>query len=418
MHISILERLKNKEEWLAFFEHKERCGNLSIDERGDLFTFIENGEYLPIADDILNNGCFSPPQKVLLNKSNTDKKRTVYVYRREENYVLKLIAYMLSEYDGIFSPNLYSFRKNNGVKNAINDILKLDGISGYYAYKLDISDYFNSVDIEKLLPMLENALANDPALYSFLRSVLEYPYALYNDEPTYQKRGIMAGVPVSGFLADLYLSELDAYFFDRGIPYARYSDDIIVFAKNENELEACISYIKSVLDEKGLKINSKKESVSQPYTEWTVLGFSYNNGEIDICRASVEKLKRKMRRKSRALCRWADKNNVDRIKACRVFIRCFNRKLFDNPRSNELTWTRWFFPVISTDRSLHQIDLYMQDCIRYIATGKRNKSRFEFRYGDMKEQGYVSLVNKYYKNDQSVSLQNEKMQKYNVAEEI
>ena len=107
-----------------------------------------------------------------------------------------------------------------------------------------------------------------------------------------------------------------------------------------------------------------------------------------------------MRRKSRALKRWADRNNVEPSKAAAVFIRKFNEKFFNNPDENDLTWSRWFFPVINTDKSLHNIDLYMQDCIRYIATGKRNKSRFNFSYSDMKKSGYISLVNEYYKNSE------------------
>ena len=72
-------------------------------------------------------------------------------------------------------------------------------------------------------------------------------------------------------------------------------------------------------------------------------------------------------------------------------------KLYDNPVYSELTWTRWFFPVINTDETLKKIDEYMQECIRYLATGKRTKSRYNFRYEDIKNLGYRNLVNEYYK---------------------
>ena len=51
-----------------------------------------------------------------------------------------------------------------------------------------------------------------------------------------EPKGIMAGVPVSAFLANFYLRELDEYFYERHIPYIRYSDDILVFAKDDREL--------------------------------------------------------------------------------------------------------------------------------------------------------------------------------------
>ena len=398
--MGILERILQKAEWDDFFKSKLELGHLSQKEASDLGTFIENGEYTELALKILSGGTFSPAGKTLLNKAKNGKKRTVYTYNREENYILKLITHLLHEYDYIFAPNLYSFRKEYGVKNAARNILKIKDLSDYYVYKLDISNYFNSVDVDKLLPELKSVLKNDTALYTFIVSLLQFPYAVYNGEPVYENRGIMAGVPISSFLANLYLSSLDHYFYSEDVLYIRYSDDILVFSKSYDELQKHKAYIKNSLEMHGLSVNEKKECLSRPHEEWTFLGFSYKDGILDVSSVSVEKLKHKMRRKSRALKRWADRNNVEPSKAAAVFIRKFNRKFFNNPDENDLTWSRWFFPVINTDKSLHNIDLYMQDCIRYIATGKRNKSRFNFSYSDMKKSGYISLVNEYYKNSE------------------
>jgi hypothetical protein len=63
---------------------------------------------------------------------------------------------------------------------------------------------------------------------------------------------------------------------------------------------------------------------------------------------------------------------------------------------HELTWARWYFPMITTAESLKIIDQYSQNCIRYLATGKHTKSAYNFRYEDIKKLGYISLVNAYY----------------------
>ena len=96
------------------------------------------------------------------------------------------------------------------------------------------------------------------------------------------------------------------------------------------------------------------------------------------------------------LSRWADKKNLPGEYAAKAFIHRFNAKLYDNPVFSELTWTRWFFPIINTTDTLKEIDRYMQDCIRFLATGTRTKARFQFRYEDMKALGYKSLVHEYY----------------------
>ena len=39
----------------------------------------------------------------------------------------------------------------------------------------------------------------------------------------------------------------------------------------------------------------------------------------------------------------------------------------------------------------------MQECIRYVVTGQYNKKNYHFKYEKMKQCGYRSLVNEFYK---------------------
>lgn len=395
--MEILCRLADSKEWYNYFLYKKEKGCLNQKDEDDLKCFIDNREYIPIVENLLLGKPFNPPKKILINKSKVGKKRIVYTFSREENYVLKLVTYLLREYDDIFSPNLYSFRKDRGVKRATKDILKINGLNSRYIYKVDIHNYFNSVNIDILLPKLKDVLKDDIMLYDFFKKLLQNPYVEYNGEIITENKGIMAGVPISTFLANLYLKELDFYFYEAKIPYMRYSDDIIIFTKNEDELQSSINTIKKALSDNELEVNEEKEVITLPDNEWTFLGFSYNHGIIDISKVSFEKLKAKMRRKTHALARWGNKKGVDGEKVARVFIKRFNTKLYDNPVYSELTWTRWFFPIINTDKTLKQIDEYMLECVRYLATGKRTKSKYNFRYDDIKTLGYRSLVNEYYK---------------------
>lgn len=396
--MDILSRLASENEWKKYFAYKLEKGSISKKDAEDLKRFIDDGEYLKIADKILNGEEFEPPKKTMINKSKAGRKRIVYTFKREENYCLKLITFMLREYDHIFAPNLYSFRKEKGVKCAVNDILKIKNLDNCFVYKVDISDYFNSVDAEILLPKLKIILKNDAPLYDFFEKLLSCPYAVFDGETVMERKGIMAGVPISTFLANVYLMELDFFFYENNIPYMRYSDDIIIFASGREEMEASIEKVKETLALKKLVVNAEKEIITLPDEEWTFLGFSYKNGIIDIAPMSFIKLKAKMRRKMRALERWADKKSVSPERAARAFVKRFNAKLYDNPIYSELTWTRWFFPVINTDCTLKKIDEYMQECIRRLATGTRTKAKYNFKYEDIKALGYRSLVNEYYKS--------------------
>ncbi len=65
-----------------------------------------------------------PPVKHKINKAESTKKRTVYSYSEEETMLLRLVGYLMYEYDEIFSPNLYSFRKKATLKNAVLSSIK------------------------------------------------------------------------------------------------------------------------------------------------------------------------------------------------------------------------------------------------------------------------------------------------------
>lgn len=398
--MDMLYALNKREVWQEFLEYKLSGGHLSKADEKALAEFIEGQKFLPVAEKIANGGSFAPPKKTAISKMSTCKKRIVYTYAEDENWVLKLLTWLLQrKYDHLFAYNLYSFRPRKGVRDAVKRLTRTHNIRQMWSYKVDISNYFNSVPVERLLPLLRDTLREEPEICRFLESLLTNP--LVNDHGNLipEEKGIMAGTPISTFLANLYLAHMDHYFADIGVLYARYSDDIIVFGNTEAEREQSAESILRFLNEAGLSVNPSKEARTAPGEMWTFLGICYRDGIIDVAPVSVDKLKAKMRRKSRALVRWQARKGATGENAAKAFIRVFNRKLFENPVEHELTWVRWYFPLINTTDSLKIIDEYSQSCIRYLATGKHTKAAYNFRYEQMKELGYISLVNRYYKKD-------------------
>ncbi|WP_028516345.1 reverse transcriptase/maturase family protein [Ruminococcus flavefaciens] len=394
--MSLLSKLSQRECWESFYKYKSSLigGSQLVKE---LRSFIDSEKYIPVYQRIISGEAFPLPRKSVISKQDTQKKRVVYTYPDAENMVLKLLTYLiLRKYDGLFSTGLYSFRPNKTAKDAVRQLTRTPHISEMYSYKADISNYFNSVPIERLLPMLKEVLSDDEELYAFLSRLLTEPRVIDGNKVIIEEKGIMAGTPLSAFYADLYLMELDRTFAEKNIPYGRYSDDVILFAETEEKCREYADFLRSFITERGLDINPKKESFCTPDEGWTFLGFSYKSGVIDIAPASVEKMKNKMRRKTRALQRWRQRNELSGEKAALAFIRIFNSKLFECSENSDLTWNKWFFSVINTDTSLRIIDNFAQDCVRFLVSGKRTKSRFNVRYEDIRSLGLRSLVHEYY----------------------
>ena len=396
--MSLLNILSKENVWIDFYEQKVDPAYFRISDAQELFQFVRERRYAPIVERILNGEGLSIPQKKRIAKSGSSKKRIVYSLPEDEAIVLKLLTWlMIREYDWFFANNLYSFRPRYGAVDALKRLTSNREISNYYSYKLDVRNYFNSIDVELLLPVLKRLFADDQPLYDFLAALLSDPRAIDNGEIIEEQKGAMAGMPYAGLLANVYLTKLDREFEERkDVIYCRYSDDIIIFAKEKETLDAAKERLLNTLAELHLEVNPDKVVETQPDEPWIFLGFECNGRQIDVSRISIDKLKAKMRRKARSLERWKRVKGKDGWMAARAFIKHFNKKLYTLESNSEVNWAWWYFPLITTEKSLREIDAYMQDCVRFVATGSRTKSRFNFTYEQMKELGLQSLVNRWF----------------------
>ena len=398
--MSLIDLLDDKDVWERYYQYKiSLLKSNRISE--ELRDYIDGEKYKNVVDKIRQKETFPLPRKAVISKMSTQKKRTVYSYPHDENMVFKLMTNLiLRRYDNIFSRGLYSFRPDRNATSAVKYLKAYPGIDDLYSYKVDVSNYFNSIPIDKLIPILQKTLENDTELFHFLSNLLNEPCVMDRAKIIKENKGIMAGSPQACFYANLYLMDMDRYFEERNILYIRYSDDIIVFADTREKVEEYAEIINMFLKERGLSLNPSKEHFSTPQEGWTFLGFSYCKGKVDIAPASVSKIKAKMRRKSRALKRWYEREEKSGEQAARAFIRIFNRKLFGNVSNdsddNDLTWCYWYFPVINTTESLVIIDRYAQDCVRYLMSGKRTKGRFKVSYSDIRKLGLMNLVHEFY----------------------
>ncbi|MBR3491421.1 MAG: hypothetical protein IKH44_03890 [Bacteroidales bacterium] len=395
--VPILSQLTLQKTWEEFLAYRLLKGRFNWHEFDEADAFVEREDYLPLATKIAQGEGLGLPTKKLVNKMGSGKKRVVYSFAPEEMLILKLIAFLLYKYDNQFAPNCYAFRRGLKASDAIFKINKAIRGQKMWAYKLDIHDYFNSIDIDILLPMLKTMLADDTSLYHFFEKLLTTNLAVSNGQVIEEKHGVMAGTPTAPFLADVYLKEVDFYYYNKGVIYARYSDDIIMFAPDYDTLQHYKNQMCHFLAQYHLEINPDKEIIYTPDEAYEFLGFKCHGHDIDISEATKKKMKGKISRKARSLLRWSHKNHIEPEKAMKGLINYFNRKFFESDDPETLTWSRWFFPVINQMEGLKEIDRYLQQYIRFLGTGKHCKANYKTDYAQLKALGYKSLVNEYYK---------------------
>lgn len=214
-----------------------------IDSHDVYATDVEKAsvEYIP-----------SPLTRALIPKSKPGEYREIFMPEESDKYYQRkhLLPMLNESIDPHLADNSFAYRKGISIENVIELLEKLVDKGYNLVYKVDVCGYFNNIDREILYEQME-PIVPEKWREETKRS-LEVPYK-YKGTLKYPKKGIYQGTPVSGTLANLYLTELDESFQGQdGVFSIRYSDDILLIARGRKKLEKAITKLKKEIRRKGL----------------------------------------------------------------------------------------------------------------------------------------------------------------------
>lgn len=400
MDTSVMHRILDQQLWVDYVEEFKQKNPRKKDEIACYEQILSTRRYQSLAASVIGQKFhFSPPQEIKISKMKTGKKRTVYIHAPEEKLVLRIVNKLLQTRQLYCESLCFSFHPGGGAAAAYKKLLSDKKLNEKCCVKLDIQDYFNSIDVTLMMHILSEKLDVSSPEYSLIRNLLEGKMVLRGGAPVIAlQKGVMAGNPLAPLLSNIYLSDVDEAFRQEGITYARYSDDIIFFVEEER-LEKTMVWLEEMLFEKGLSINPEKTKVRMPGQPWEFLGLCYDKTGITLAYGTMQKLKAKVYRLAKKMRRKIAKGYLTPEMAVKEMIGLLNRKLFG--REGEQTrfyWSRWFFPVMDHSIHLKELDGYIQEKLRYVITGKYNRTNFKkVPYSLLKELGYRSLVSEYYR---------------------
>ncbi|MDO5475997.1 MAG: hypothetical protein Q4F43_02660 [Eubacteriales bacterium] len=341
----------------------------------------------------------SIPEKKMIPKGYTDRKRTVYHFEENEMTLLRIMSFCLHDYEALFPKEVYSFKKGISAKNFIFKICADQRFQEMYVAKTDIIGYGNSIDADILISFLEKYLGErEEEAVAFFRWLLSRQTFRLNGTAMKGNTAALPGIPIHNFFTNLYLAETDRFLIPRCEAYARYSDDIIMYSLTKKEAEGNLSVLLARMKSLHLSphTDESKTKVFGPGESYDYLGISFSGGNIDIAGSSLKKLKRKMRIRAKRIGLDKKRRFATAEEKARHLIRLNHATFYGTPGSSDLSWSQWAFPVITKTDGLHELDLYNQHCIRYVLTGKWSDSQFRISYQKLKELGYDSLVRAYY----------------------
>lgn len=395
--VTILERFYTLEYWNKFLEDLE-----SKEDFLDRALIKEVNKIIASDIKLIDLDSFPYSAKKEIKKYKTSKKRIVYLYPEPYNTYLKMINWLLQsdkEYAQKFCVNSYAYQKNKSIRNGIIRLQKeLNYKTRPYYIKSDFSDYFNSIKLDILeAQLLQFFRSEDHGLMNLLMQLLKESKVYVNGKTVdlYDK-GVMAGTPISGYLANIYMNEVDWEMYKKHIYYMRYADDVFILTKH---IERDLQTFRTLIEPLHVKLNESKTSIGEVTDGFTVLGFQFKDKEIDIDEAKVQKMLNRIKRRSKWFKTWEKQKKVKNEVMVRTFIKGMNAKLYSVDEEDHLNWSRWYFANINTTKSLEKIDAYLVQYIRYLISGKQlgYKKHSEVSYDYIKKLGYKSLVNSYWK---------------------
>lgn len=379
---------------------KEDKDNLWITkelEKEDIVNQLLNGTYT-----------WSIPEKTLIAKSGKKEKRVVYIYNIKDRFILGVIYRAFSYYfRDRFSNTCFSYKTGTNTSDAIRHIRtqkKLDITEGV---KIDIHAYFNSVSKKRVEEMLNELFDNecDIGIKKTLKNLMLSDSVTYNGTELTEFKGLIPGCALGSFFANYCLSDLDRLFDKEEAIYARYSDDIIIIDKSQEQVQKHIQTVLKHLEKYGLTINPDKYKYFTAGDNVEYLGLKLDdNGQVDISNHAKQKIKKQIHRWCRKGRIEIENDGKDFEVVARRIIRRLNNKNFKCMIYNESTfgWCVYAFRYITTIQSLIEIDFYTRDTLRAMKTGKHNKNNVKaINDEEFRQLGWVSLVDLYmlYKED-------------------
>jgi hypothetical protein len=398
--MKVFERMQSVEVRQAFCAKKTKhLVKFDDEETNQLCTYIMSEECVSDIKRLMEGDYYTGiPSRFYIRKTATNRRRVCYRFPLKDKFLLKLMAYVLMDFDFWYTDSLYSFRKDMDHRHFFKKLKALDPNRELYVLKMDVHSYGESLDQDILLECMEPMFKEDPEIFSYLKWLIKRNQFYFKGKLHTERISIQPGIPVGGLMNNVYLMEMDRYVEAHSRLYMRYSDDIAVFLDSYEECIEMKNYILSVMDEKKLIINEDKTAIYAPGEAFEILGIRVEPNQVyDIARNSVSKILFKMKRKTKRLLKKVQRKRIPKDKALFILMKYVNQYFYGCFNdAKDLNWTRWSYGIITTDETLKFIDNYVQNCLRAVASGKGTNARYRVTYSDLKEAGYISLVHSYH----------------------
>ena len=281
----------------AYFEVRVNKGKPGIDN----MSVEQMGEFMAHNRDKLSqsllDGTYKPkPVKRVDIPKPDGGTRKLGIPTVKDRVVQQAILRVVQRYwDHTFSEASFGFRPNRSAHQAVKQAQKYVSSGQQWVVDIDLEKFFDRVNHDVLMALVAKRI-KDKRLLKLIRAFLNAG-VMEDGVIIEEEEGTPQGGPLSPWLSNVMLDELDKELEKRQLKFVRYADDCNIYVSSERAGIRVMEGITAFLGKKlRLKVNEEKSAVARPW-ERKFLGFTFTRIELKVRIApkSLDRAKDKLR---------------------------------------------------------------------------------------------------------------------------
>ena len=271
-------------------------GSAGVDGMNVTAWKAKQGKHLSVLRHRLINDTYRSRavKRVYIDKPGSSKKRPLGVPVVVDRVCQQAVHAQLSPvFEQHFHPDSHGFRPERSTHTAAQQVQQYQRQGYSYVVDLDIKGFFDHVD-HKILMGLVGRVVKDRRVLGLIRGWLTAG-VMEEGKIRYQTSGTPQGGVISPLLSNIYLTELDNALAEKGHPFVRYADDVVIFCRGREQAETILAYVRQVLSGLKLELSEEKTCVRSFAEGFDFLGFHFTKRAMKVGTKSLKALYRKVR---------------------------------------------------------------------------------------------------------------------------
>jgi RNA-directed DNA polymerase len=212
-----------------------------------------------------------------------------------------LLQVLQPVFDPTFSEHSYGFRPGRSAHHAVRAAQRFVQEGRRVVVDVDLEKFFDRVNHDILMGRLAKKI-DDKRILRLIRRYLEAG-VMVDGVVIERREGTPQGGPLSPFLSNFLLDEVDKELERRGHAFARYADDCNVYVHSIKAGERMMETLRRIYTSLHLRINEEKSAVDSVFTR-KFLGYSMwvaKDGVIKlrVAKKAMTKMKDRVREMTR-----------------------------------------------------------------------------------------------------------------------